>query len=316
MSSASETIACSLTCCICLTITLTLILLPMSIHRLEYNQMGLVKNKFAGTVDRTETYENGLHWIGPVHNFVVYPSTALSMSVKGVSAWTSSEESESNVVNSDSAGTNLHLNVDIQYQLDPDYLGNLHSKVSVNYEPLIRKTIVNAIKDESTKHSADKYLSERYKVEQAMFKSIKSELFNTTYSNLIGLQLTRVKFPARFYNRKLQSSVQLLKNQEEEFKQESQLIRGQTKVEVQNIRNDAEFVKREAESKSNTIIEQANNKAKTTIDTAKSRGLVELSIVGVTKYQLITLDYLIELEQNGKNNNYFVNFEPDPVLVS
>ena len=299
-------------CCVCiwcLGLVLFIILFPLSVHRLQYDEIGLVKNRFTGEVNREEPYDNGFHVLGVTKKFIRYPSNIQTLSLHDVSAWTLS--SDTNEI--DNGGTNINVDVTFQYYLIFEELGELHEKVGNDYIPLLTKTAVSSIKNDAPNLNADQYLYDRRRIELSFLSKMRQELLNM-HVNVTTLQLREIEFPERFYTRKMQTSTQLLRNQKEEFIQESKLIEGETERLVKMINNDANVVLNESESRGKAIVEIAKNEAKTTVDNAKNRGLLRLRrLLNITSpLDLIKFDYLIELENSDMD--YLININPIDVL--
>ena len=88
-----------------------------------------------------------------------------------------------------------------------------------------------------------------------------------------GFQLRRVDFPGTYIQRKLDTAIQELKNNAEEFRQTSARVREQTKTEVKFKLNDAEQVEEEAKALAQLVKDRANNTAIETKQAARTEGL-------------------------------------------
>lgn len=296
-------------CCGSLAILLLLILLPMSFSRLSYYEIGLKRSRISGTIERDTTYESGNHLLGPDGLFLIYPADNQIMDLPDQSVWSKASDTD--------AGTLLAIDVSFQYQIVPEKLGDLYDKVGINYEPLIRNLAITAIKNTAVKHSADDYLTDRRNIETEMFEAVKTSLENQADSELILLQMNDVTFPDLFYQRKLDAATQIKKNEAEEFKRESRIVRGETLQLVNYIENDAKLTVDISKAKSENIKKTAENTADQIIQNVRNNGLMLIEDeLNVTDHKhLLSLDYLVELELKEKTD-FLVNFENTAKTVS
>merc|ERR1712196_217026 len=80
-------------CCAVIGVILICILVPMSLARLEFYQAGLLARRSTGTLDRSQVWTSGLHWVGPDYHFKTFP-TNLQQFNKQVSVWTKSGDGD------------------------------------------------------------------------------------------------------------------------------------------------------------------------------------------------------------------------------
>jgi hypothetical protein len=52
-----------------------IIVLPISFHNVEYDEMAFFKRRSTGTIDRSKVYKSGRHFIGPDGFFVKFPTS-------------------------------------------------------------------------------------------------------------------------------------------------------------------------------------------------------------------------------------------------
>lgn len=288
---------------------LILLLVPLSFSRVHYYELGLVKSRSTGTVNRDIVYSSGNHYIGPDNYFLIYPASIQSKDLQKLSIWSLSSNED--------AGIYLEINISFQYAIIPSDLGNLYNKIGINYNNLITSLAISSIKNEAVKWSADQYLTSRKTIEKNMLIGVAETLFEEANCNVTSLQLRDVVFPNLFYDRKLDSAIQMQNNIAEAYNSSANIIRGETSQIVQYINNKGVQVIKSAESQSINIKELADTRAKKMLQDAKITGISlikkDLGITNIT--HLLSLDYMLQLEQS-KNIDYLINFDKTAKIIN
>jgi len=298
-------------CILCLVGTfLILLLVPLSYSRVHYYELGLIKSRSTGTVDRNIVYGNGNHLIGPDNYFLIYPATIQSNDLKKLSIWSLSSNED--------AGIFLEIDISFQYKIIKNSLGQLYNKIGINYHNLVTSLAISAIKNEAVKWSADQYLFNRKTIENYMLIEVTKILFEGSDCNVTSLQLRDVIFPVLFYDRKLDSAIQMQKNIAEAYNSSANIIRGETSQIVQYINNRGVQVVRSADSQSVNIKELANTQAKKMLQDVKITGLTMIKkALGITNItHLLSLDYMLQLEQSKDGIDYLINFDKTAKIIN
>ncbi len=299
--------------CICISIALavflTIIIVPLSFSKVHYYEIGLIKNRTTGTVDRTKIYESGYHNIGPVNEFLTYPAMSQLKSLDKLSIWSSASESD--------AGIYLEIDISFSYNLIKEKLGDLYNKVGVNYDSLITNLAISTFKNEAVKWSADEYLFKRRIIEKRMLKEIAKILEEEAHCKVTSLQLRDIIFPPSFYTRKLDTAVQIQKNIAETYTSQANIIKGETSQLVQYIINRGIQTTKLADSQSINIKSFAATEALKMIQDARINGLslirTELGIADPK--QFLSLDYMLQLEKSGRVD-YLINFDKSDTTLN
>lgn len=282
---------------------LSLLLIGLSYNTVAYYQIGLTKSRSTGSVDRSSVYENGNYFLNPDNAFLVYPSTIMTKSFPNLSIWS--------LASKEDAGIFLEIDITFQYYIIPETLGKLYNKIGTNYDKLLESLAISAIKNEAVKWSSDDYLKNRRKIEKSMLKSLHSKLEDEANCNITSLQLLDIQFPQSFYDRKLDTAVQIQTNIATEYSLNAQIIRGKTSQMVAYLLNQATQTIKLSESQAINIKEIAKTKSKEIIQNAKIESFFsivkELNITNKT--QILSLDYLLQLELEKDNIDFFINFE-------
>jgi hypothetical protein len=297
---------------ICTSITslfLILLLVPLSFSRVAYYEIGLIKSRSTGIVNRNIVYQAGNHYIGPDNYFVIYPASIQTKLFEKLSIWSRAS--------SEDAGIFLEIDISFQWKLDPDSIGLLYNKIGTNWNTLVSNLAISAIKNEAVKWSADEYLVKRRLIEKNMFTSVSDILIDQANCNVTSLQLRDINFPVSFYERKLESAIQMQKNIAEAYNSSANIIRGETSQLVQYINNKAVQAIKFAESQAVNIKSLAETRATKVLQDARITGLTlikkELGLTNTS--HLMSLDYMLQLEQNKDKIEYLVNFDKTALLT-
>lgn len=189
-------------------------------------------------------------------------------------------------------------------------LKDLFEKRNQDFKPLVENVAYQAIKNTCIKHTADEYLTKRPLIEKNLFDAITVALRKDAHAILDGVQLRRVDFPASYVDRKLMTSVQELKNDEEVSKRNAALIRQMTTTETTYIRNDARQVEQLATVEATLIRMRAENTAIVTVQKARTEGLKDTYTgLNITRQDhKLSLDYLSKLSAGGNDVTTYVDF--------
>jgi len=203
----------------------------LSHQKLEFHELGLLKSRVSGVVDSSKLYRAGNHLVGPDGEFVVFPSDVQTVELLDLYVWSRADATD--------AGTSVTIDLSYQFRLIPEQVGALFQKRNANFRPLVENVAYQAIKNACVKHSADEYLQQREAVEKTIFEDVAAALLKEANTQMLGVQLRRVDFPSVYVGRKLDTAVQLLKNDAELYKQQAAVQREITVTDAVAINNKA-----------------------------------------------------------------------------
>eukprot|EP00802_Teleaulax_amphioxeia_P007259 Tamp_07265.p1 GENE.Tamp_07265~~Tamp_07265.p1 ORF type:complete len:383 (-),score=109.13 Tamp_07265:1354-2502(-) len=239
-------------------VLLMIILLPMSFHNVEYDEMAFYKRRSTGTISRDKVYEAGRYFIGPDGEFVKFPASLQTVDFKGLSVWTKTQTTAEGG-GQGAAGTAVKLDVSFQYRLRPAELSSLYSAVALTFRPFIENLATTTIKNISTSYTANEWTENRKEIQKAMLTGIDTALENA-HADCELVQLRKIEFPPTFIERMLAAAVQIQSNQAEESLQRSQLIRSETALKVKEVENDASVVANTAKAQAALKIVEAQQR--------------------------------------------------------
>lgn len=304
-------------CCFFTALVVFIFVCILSISRLHYYEIGFKRKRTSGIVDRSKVYTAGRYWLGLNGVFVKYPANAIDEFLVDLSAWTratvdSSSSDDAGIdggINAD-AGTAVLIDLGFQYQLIPNKLAELYSKVGTNFEGYVKNIAINTIKNNATLFSSDEFIKSRVIVEKAFKEALSSALEEEANCKLVGLQMRHISFPETFMERKLQASIQELKNQAEEYRKTASISRVETRRQAREKENDAFEIEQTAIAQAELVKQKALNEAKRLKEASRSDGLKLITDnIGVTSTKhVVSLDYMISL-MNAAPTETYVNFD-------
>ena len=215
----------------------------------------------------------------------------------------------------ESAGTALTIDMSYQYLIDKEMLKSLFEKRNIDFKPLVENVAYQAIKNTCIEQTADEFLTNRPKIEAALFTAITKALAKDAHVILDGVQLRRVDFPNSYVQRKLAVAVQDLRNDEQDYERISALTRQKTITEAQFIKNTARKVETLAMAEAALIKMRAENTGIKMVQKARSDGLKEAKdTLNITKAEhTLSLDYMVQVAGAGNGQTTYVNF---PTLLA
>ena len=210
----------------------------------------------------------------------------------------------------ESAGTALTIDMSYQYLIDKEMLKSLFEKRNIDFKPLVENVAYQAIKNTCIEQTADEFLTNRPKIEAALFTAITQALTKDAHVILDGVQLRRVDFPNSYVQRKLAVAVQDLRNDEQDYERISALTRQKTITEAQFIKNTARKVETLAMAEAALIKMRAENTGIKLVQKARSDGLKETKdTLNLTKAEhTLSLDYMVQVAGAGNGQTTYVNF--------
>lgn len=291
---------------------LIVILVPMSFHGLEYYEYGFKRQKSTGSVDLSQVYTVGKHFIGPDFEFKVFKADAHMVKLNNIAAFTQDK---------------LEVTVDatFQYYLRKRDLALLHQAYDIHYEDVMVSSSIDALKGSVTVFTTRQLFGNRSHVEETLFKAVRERLGGTCcpdpkdcilykngcptdckegadctdkykgiYVDVRYFQLGYVNIPGDVEERFLRALTLQEDALKEQLLQDAQVVRKETDAKVRKIKNEAAEISQNAESQAELlrIVSRANYT--NTVELARSKGLQSLySSLGITNQEhKNSFDYL------------------------
>ena len=239
-------------CCV----LLILILIPVSLGYVEYYEYGLDQSKITRAVDTDKVYGPGRFFIGPAHGFIKYQRDAHFEELVELGVFSAGAE--------DSIGLEFDVDVGFTYFLLEDEIGDLHLELAKNYRTQILSRATEAIKNEAAASvSFDQYFQDRQEVERKFRDAIEKSWNDppSLHCTLDQFHLGRIGIPNSVAVKQLEAQIQIERNGREAFKQQAEIEREQTAVEVNSINLETTLLLRTAYAEANLLRSKARSEA-------------------------------------------------------
>ena len=201
--------------------------------KVEYYQGCLKTQRSTGKVDRSTVWRTGNHLIGPDYVFRCYEISSQNFNER-LSVWSRSSESD--------AGSSLELDVSFQYTMDVKRLGDLYSKVALDFEGLVASKAIDALKNTAPLFGVDQFLTQRPLIEATLMRNVSSAI-EDIFARVVSFELRDVRPEDEYQRARLAAAIQEESNAKELYSQQATLVRERTAVEVQQVENDAVSVR-------------------------------------------------------------------------
>lgn len=289
----AEMNACCFVVLALIALALPCILIPLSFKSLEYDQYGFKKQKSTGTVDTSEVYAVGNHFIGPDYEFKTFKATA-HMFAYQFSVFTKDK-------------LTIRISVYFQYFLRREHLAMLHKFYDVKYESTVNNQAMAALKIETPRYTTNEFIKNRTMVEEGLWTTVREKLGGACcavdcdntwehgcpagcikYSmcdvekqgglwvDIKHFQLGFVRIPDFVSERFMEALTLGEKTEREQNMQEAAVFRKKAVQEVAEIKNRAEELKQEAEAQSSLINTISRANYTSIVERARSKGLKDL----------------------------------------
>ena len=122
-------------------------------EKVKTNHFGLDRSTFSGEIDTTKIYEQGRHWIGFMHEFILFPATQQT-----IQFYTSEENA---VTGRTQDGLWISLDVSFQYKLVKDAIVSLYQNFGETYNDVFWQFARDVIRDVASTYTAIEFFNNR-----------------------------------------------------------------------------------------------------------------------------------------------------------
>lgn len=289
-------------------VLLIVILVPVSFSGLEYYEYGFKRQKSTGTVDKTEVYTTGKHFVGPDVEFKTFNSDAHFVTLSDVAIFTADK-------------LEVKMTAYLQYFLRKDELVLLHDAYDTDYKDIIKNSALDALKGATTGYNTRELVANRKIMEDNIYKAVSQRLGGTCcrsdctaykfacptgckttctsadkgyYVDVKYFHLGSITIPNDVQSQYMKALTLQEEADREKLLQDAQVVRKNTTAMVQLIKNEALEIRENGTAIANliTVTSQANYTA--SLETARSDGLKQVfTTLGFTQQQYKnSFDYL------------------------
>jgi len=240
------------------------ILVGVSYHGLQHNELGFDKSTLRNDVDTGEVYYRGMHFLGVSHEFIIFPSTFQSVDFSGNSRLSVASKN----------GLEFGLNCNFQYRIKQESLADIFESFSTNYHSQVLVRATAAIKETTPLYETGDFFGKRAEVQDALWIAVRDDLAE------IGMevpahkfQLGHPDFSGQIDAQNLAAAVQIQSNIKEQINQEAILTSEETAQLVALINANATLVGQQAVAIVDSLTVQAHAEAGQIAENAKTAGL-------------------------------------------
>jgi len=244
------------------------IVIPISFSYLEYYEYGLVQRRSTSRVDIDKVYHTGRYFIGPDFKFLKYPADMHFVHIEEMAVFSSSRGSN------ESIGLEFELDVDFTYQIIKEEVGLLHKELATSYKNVVLSRAKDAMKNDAIFITFQEFFQDRKGVEQRLREAVEKRLDipPKTHVNIDQFHLGRIGIPEAVRKIQLEGVLQNERNGMETYKQEAEVQRQKTTVDVNQINLKKDKVLATAQAQANLIRAKAVTRSKEITNQAQLNG--------------------------------------------
>jgi len=320
--------------CFCILLITSVILFACSFALVEPTEYGLDWDNNWFTIDDTQVYEGGRHFLGLGHTFIIYPKILRTIKMSGdipttgdgendVEVETAEADSESestgvrptSVLNArTSDGLQVMLDLSYQYKLmaTPEDLTQLWYDYEDQYEAAFVRISRDTLRNVASQFAAFQYFYNRSIISDAMRIALDAELSNH-HANVESFQLLNIALPSKFSDAIQATEVARQAIEQAEYQQEVSAIEAKTREK--EALSEAEIILLRANATAEGTLLQANadaNVLRTRVNSEKQAFKKVKSALELTEHQLMAYIWLKAIQgQDSSAQNVIGVARPD-----
>jgi len=225
------------------------IVIPISFSYLEYYEYGLVQRRSTGRVNIDKVYPSGRYFIGPDYKFLKYPADMNFVHIEEMGVFSASTGSNASI------GLEFELDVDFTYKIIEEEVGLLHKELATSYENVVLSRVKDAMKNEAIFITFKEFFQDRKGVELRLREAVEKRLDipPKTHVSIDQFHLGRIRIPEAVAKIQLEGVLQNERNGRETYRQEAEIERQKTTVEVNMINLEKDKVLATSEAQADLI---------------------------------------------------------------
>mmetsp|Transcript_18561 Transcript_18561/g.37181 ORF Transcript_18561/g.37181 Transcript_18561/m.37181 type:complete len:314 (+) Transcript_18561:115-1056(+) len=244
---------------------ISVILFASSFSTLSPLEMGIARNNIASSVDKTRVYTGGRYFLGLGKEFVIYPTTSITIELFDIPAATKDKQT-------------VYLDLAIQYRLKPESLVDLYAERQQAYDSFYRREVEEDVKEVTVLwDTIPDFYVRRVEIASDMEAKVNAML-SANGAELLGFQLRSIGLLAATENKIIETLVSEQEELTETIIQQTTVVRAekeeyatQAAAEVQVINSEANAqgiaIKATSEAKSFKLVTDAQSDTLKNIET-------------------------------------------------
>ncbi len=283
-------------------VLLIIILVPLSFVPVEYNEYAFKMDTFTKTVDWTQSYTNGNHFLGLKYDGFKFDRAAERV-----------ELSDTSVI--PSSGLEFFVDIVFYYRLDRKTIPLVFRNFGYNYNDQVVRIALGVIKNKTPQYAFEQFFNNRKLISDQIGEALRKTLADNNFILLPNsFFMQDMRFTNSVVSKYLQTAIQNQDYAASVYIKEQNYIQLETDYMVSLYNNNASYVNQTTTTAINTMINNANYEAFNMKESAKGSGLrYFLNMINVTKIdnintiirQMAYLEKHPQIIQSGLN--VFIN---------
>jgi hypothetical protein len=210
-----------------------MVLLPLSFTSLEYYEIGFKRSRTRGTVYTDEVYgPGGRYFVNPDTFMQAYQADAHVFKVAQLSVVTKDK-------------LEALIDVTVTYFIVKETLPSLQREYNLNYHSAVENNAIAVIKNAAVNFTTQQYFTNRTLVQSTMHENLKA-LEPILFVSFPFFYLGALQISETVAEKQLETAVQNEINAMQLFKNEAASVRRQTDTQVNDLNNNATFIRQQA----------------------------------------------------------------------
>jgi len=279
-----------------------------SIHAVPPLHYGIRCNQYNKWVETDQTYQAGRYFLGPWNSFLLFPAAVQSVEFTNEVLLQQLGARFEPLHTRTKEGLALHLQVSVQYKLNPDKVGELYQEFSHDYENFFVSQMRDTLIKVAAEYEGSEFWERRAEISETMQRTLANTL-KRTYADCWGFQLMNIELPPDYDEEIVKTQVVRQNIATQEFEQIATQIRATTDVIEAEFAKKVKIIKAHGIANQTLQVKWAKAKARShTLD-------VEAEILDKVKARLkLDTDSLVEYQEYGAvsmlpNASLFFGFE-------
>lgn len=221
---------CACVMCVILLVTAGT-LIGISFKKLEANEVGLDYSSNSLTIDTSQLYQSGVHFLGVGHDFIRYPRNVQELELKGSGAVSGKT--------ADGLAVTIEARVNYRMADTKEALAALYLQFGGDYGDQYVRTTRSVIRDVCAQFTAFQFWSSRENISSTMLVELDRQLADL-HARVDTFLLTNYELPALFEAALVETDVR--KQEREKVQFESETAKKETETRVLRSQQDVQII--------------------------------------------------------------------------
>lgn len=286
-------------CGVCIFVALTVgILVVTSIKSLEPNELGLDYSANSLTIDTTQLYTAGVHYLGVGHSWISYPKSVLEIDMRSSSAL---------IIGRTKDGLVIELQARLLYRLiaSKERLAALYLMFKGEYATAYRSIARGTIRDVAAGYTAFEFWQQRDNITQVMKQELMVKLLDV-HANMDDFLLSEFSLPSKFEEALTETEKFQQEKSQVAYEMETAVKEIETLVLASTVTVERMMIEANREANTTTLVYEAEvQRIQSTTDAEMASYQKLKGELDLTTEQLINVVWLNSLGGTNKTKKLF-----------